>query len=102
MRKKPSNVKRRAQDKNTNSPPINAPSWCLNESGLKKLNRTARDIQIYDYDTDDPNDEDDATSDDEIQEKRRKTNDGESRESRKRRKKSSKQKRRKKSKKSKK
>ncbi|PKY56567.1 hypothetical protein RhiirA4_476958 [Rhizophagus irregularis] len=114
LRKKQPNLKRKSVqvDKNPASvPPIGAPSWCLNEDALKKFNRRTDNIPIYDYDTEDhDNDsENNTTGDDESRESRenrkRKTNDNEDRDNRKRkrssRKKSSKQKRRKKSKRSK-
>lgn len=62
LRKKPQNkkFKRVRKVKSTTSvPPIDAPNWCLNEEALKKFNRSTNEAPIYDYSTDqeDENDE---------------------------------------------
>src|SRR6266496_1462941 len=40
----------------TSSPPIGAPSWCLNEEALNRFNRSDDNIPRYDYDTEDYDD----------------------------------------------
>jgi hypothetical protein len=94
MRKKQPILKRKRvqTDKNTSVPPIGVPSWCLNEIALRKLNRTDRDIPIYDN-SDDSDDEND-NSDDE-----RRRDESRERGNKKKRKKSSKKSKKKKSKK---
>jgi hypothetical protein len=41
---------------------MGAPSWCLNEEALKRFNRSSVDIPVYDYDTDDTQDNTDNSS----------------------------------------
>jgi hypothetical protein len=80
--------RRRVQtDKSAIAPPIGVPSWCLNESALKKLNRSNRDVRIYDYDTDDRNNDSDDENEDISGDERRDNDSRESRESREKRKK---------------
>lgn len=55
MRKKPATIKIKRVGKyktNTSLPPKGAPSWCLNQEALIKLNRSTRNIPVYDYNTD--------------------------------------------------
>ncbi|CAB5371872.1 unnamed protein product [Rhizophagus irregularis] len=53
---------------NTSSiPPIGAPSWCLNQEALNQFNRSSINILVYDYDTDDiQNNSDNDTEDESI------------------------------------
>lgn len=56
LKKNPSTLKRKRvySDKTPASvPPIGAQSWCLNEEALKRFNRSDANIPVYDYDTDD-------------------------------------------------
>lgn len=47
----------------TNTPPIGAPSWCLNKEALERFNRSNDNIPRYDYDTEGYNDSDNDTDD---------------------------------------
>jgi hypothetical protein len=61
LRKKPQSKKfKRVQrfKSSTSAPPIGTPDWCLNEEALRRFNRSTNEIPIYDYNTDqDENDE---------------------------------------------
>ena len=61
LRKKEPILKRKRtnKDKTTSVPPIGAPSWCLNEEALRRLGRSADNIQNYDLEDDDIDDIDD-------------------------------------------
>ena len=56
--------KRIQKDKNTNASPIGTPNWCLNETALRKLNRSTVDIPVYDHDSNGDIDEDFQDKDD--------------------------------------
>ncbi|RIA88147.1 hypothetical protein C1645_826795 [Glomus cerebriforme] len=59
LRKNPPTLKQKRVhlDKTPASvPPIGAQSWCLNEEALKRFNRSSANILVYDYDTDDVQD----------------------------------------------
>ena len=60
MKKKQSQLKyKRAQEDQTTSVlPISTSSWCLNRKILKKFNCTTDNILVYDYNTDEDNEED--------------------------------------------
>ena len=58
LRKKPTTLKlKKANNTSTSSiPPINAPDWCLNREALKRFNCSSVNILVYDYNTDDTQD----------------------------------------------
>ena len=60
MKKKQSQLKyKRAQEDQTTSVPlISTPSWYLNRKTLEKFNCATDNILVYDYDTDEDNEED--------------------------------------------
>src|SRR5690349_6475285 len=50
--------KRAQEDQTTSVPPSGTPSWYLNGEALEKFNRETDNIPIYDYDTNEDNEED--------------------------------------------
>lgn len=79
LKKKPLTLKRkRAQSSQSrhntsNVPPIGVPSWCLNQEALERFNYSNVNIPVYDYDTDNIQDnsdndiEDESNNEEEIQ-----------------------------------
>ena len=66
LRKNPAiqRIKRVQRYKTTTSiPPKGAPSWCLNQQALERLNRSTNNIPVYDYDTEDIQEHDSSSHD---------------------------------------
>jgi hypothetical protein len=75
LRKKKPNLKQKRVlgDKNPGvSPPVGAPSWCLNKDALRKFNHPTENIPIYDNTEDQDGDSKSDASDDGSRENRKK------------------------------
>lgn len=68
LRKKPPILeckKAQSRDNTSSVLPIGVPSWCLNQEALKRFNYSNVNISVYDYDTDNVQDNSDNDIDDE-------------------------------------